>query len=215
MSAPQDRARPRRRLASEERREEFITKAIEFFAEEGFESSTRELARRLGVTQPLLYRYFPSKEDLIGEVYRRVYINRWREEWDALLADRSLPLRDRLCRFYDAYTDVVFDHDWMRIFLFSGLKGVDINRRYLKLVTDRVIATIVREARRDAGLDDLEPTGREIDYAWIMHAGIYYSGVIRVVYENRAPDNKGFVIRASVDDFLAGLPRIREAPPAP
>jgi hypothetical protein len=35
---------------------------------------TRDLARRLGVTQPLLYRYFPSKDDLIKEVYRTVYL---------------------------------------------------------------------------------------------------------------------------------------------
>ena len=87
---------PRRRMASEERREEFLTKAIEFFAQEGFESSTRELARRLGVTQPLLYRYFPSKQDLISEVYDAVYVKRWKEEWSVLLADRSRPLRDRL-----------------------------------------------------------------------------------------------------------------------
>ncbi len=64
-TAPQT-APPRKRMASEERRQEFLTKAIEFFAQEGFESSTRELARRLGVTQPLLYRYFPSKSDLIS-----------------------------------------------------------------------------------------------------------------------------------------------------
>ena len=66
----------RRRRPSGERRQEFIEKAIDFFAEEGFESSTRGLAKRLGVTQPLLYRYFHSKEDLISEVYDAVYVNR-------------------------------------------------------------------------------------------------------------------------------------------
>ena len=62
----------RKRLSSEARREDFINQAIEFFAEEGFESSTRGLAKKLGVTQPLLYRYFPSKNDLISEVYDAV-----------------------------------------------------------------------------------------------------------------------------------------------
>jgi AcrR family transcriptional regulator len=80
----------RRRLPSAERREEFILKAIDFFAEEGFESSTRGLARKLGVTQPLLYRYFPSKEDLISEVYDAVYVQRWQPEWGELLADRAV-----------------------------------------------------------------------------------------------------------------------------
>ena len=45
-----------KRLSPEDRRKEFIRKATEFFADEGFNGGTRELARRLGVTQPLLYR---------------------------------------------------------------------------------------------------------------------------------------------------------------
>ena len=74
------KSRPRRvpskqrRLSPDERRKEFVAKATEFFAEEGFAGGTRDLARRLGVTQPLLYRYFPSKDDLIKEVYRTVYL---------------------------------------------------------------------------------------------------------------------------------------------
>ena len=54
-----------KRLSPDDRRKEFVAKATEFFSEEGFGGGTRDLARRLGVTQPLLYRYFPSKDDLI------------------------------------------------------------------------------------------------------------------------------------------------------
>ena len=71
----------RQRLSSDERRRNFIQQSIKLFAEEGFESSTRELARRLGVTQPLLYRYFPSKQDLVSAVYDEVYVRRWQPEW--------------------------------------------------------------------------------------------------------------------------------------
>ena len=150
----------RRRLPSGERRQEFIEKAIDFFAEEGFESSTRGLAKRLGVTQPLLYRYFPSKEDLISEVYDAVYVNRWRPEWADLLTDRDRPLRDRLIAFYNVYTDVIFNREWMRIYLFSGLKGVDINRRYMGLVRQRILTPIVNEARAEPGLFWVRPDGR-------------------------------------------------------
>lgn len=196
-------------MASEERREEFLTKAIEFFAQEGFESSTRELARRLGVTQPLLYRYFPSKNDLISEVYDAVYVKRWRDEWAVLLADRSRPVRDRLLDFYTAYTDVVFDNDWMRIFLFSGLKGVDINRRYMELVRKRILEPILREIRHDAGLDDLTPTDEEVEFAWIMHGGIFYYGVRTLIYEASILNNKGFVIETAIDSFLGQINNVR------
>lgn len=196
-------------MASEERREEFLTKAIEFFAQEGFESSTRELARRLGVTQPLLYRYFPSKSDLISEVYDAVYVKRWRDEWGELLADRSRPLRERLVEFYIAYTDVVFHNDWMRIFLFSGLKGVDINRRYMQLVRERILEPILSEIRFEAGFDDLTPTDEEVEFAWIMHGGIFYYGVRTLIYEASILNNKVFVIETAIDSFMGQIGRVR------
>lgn len=207
-AAPETTVPKRRRLSSEERRQEFISKAIEFFAEEGFESSTRELARRLGVTQPLLYRYFPSKDDLISEVYNLVYLKRWREEWEVLLSDRSRPVKDRLTEFYHAYTEVIFNRDWMRIFLFSGLKGVDINTRYLKLVRQRILEPIVTEWRFENGLSDRPPTDQEIEYAWVMHGGIFYYGVRKVVYESASLDDKTFMIETSLDAFLAQLSKI-------
>src|ERR1700759_5419145 len=103
-SRPRRLPSKQRRLSPDERRQEFVAKATEFFAEEGFAGGTRDLARRLGVTQPLLYRYFPSKDDLIKEVYRTVYLEPLDAGWEKLLADRSRPIRDRLQEFYDAYT---------------------------------------------------------------------------------------------------------------
>src|ERR1700757_2635507 len=112
------RALPKqKRLSRDERRKEFVAKATEFFAEEGFAGGTRDLARRLGVTQPLLYRYFPSKDDLIKEVYRTVYLEPLDEGWEGLLTHRSRPLRDRLLEFYRSYTDVIFKRKWMPLFL--------------------------------------------------------------------------------------------------
>lgn len=200
----------RRRMSSDERRQDFIAKAIEFFADEGFESSTRELARRLGVTQPLLYRYFPSKEVLISEVYEAVYVQRWRDEWEAMLLDRSQPLRERIVTFYDSYTDVVFNRDWMRIFLFSGLKGVDINRRYMERVKTRVLIPILRECRHADGISGSDPSADEIEYAWVMHGGIYYFGVREQLYAQQDLSGKAFAIRTSIDAFLTQLPSVRD-----
>jgi AcrR family transcriptional regulator len=46
--------RKQKRLSPDHRRREFVAKATEFFSERGFDGGTRDLARRLGVTQPLL-----------------------------------------------------------------------------------------------------------------------------------------------------------------
>lgn len=204
----------RRRLPSDQRRREFIEKAIEFFAEEGFESSTRQLARRLGVTQPLIYRYFPSKDDLICEVYDAVYVNRWRPEWDALIADRDRPLRERLNAFYASYTDVIFRRDWLRIYLYSGLKGTDINRRYMRLVRARILEPIVAEVRAEAGLPARPAREDEVEFAWVMHGGIFYYGVRKLIYESCVEEDKAVVIAAAVDAFIFGVAR-RDTPGGP
>lgn len=197
----------RRRLPSAERRQEFVTKAIEFFAEEGFDSSTRRLAKKLGVTQPLLYRYFPSKEDLIREVYQTVYVNRWRPEWPAILSDRSRPLQARLNTFYRAYTEVIFERTWLRIYLFSGLRGIEINRRYMSLVRERILEPIIAEALAAAGHPPRPATEDEVEYAWVVHSGLFYLGVRQLIYDSPIGVEKTRVIEDAVEAMISGLDR--------
>ncbi|AXS41774.1 TetR/AcrR family transcriptional regulator [Breoghania sp. L-A4] len=203
--APAKAAGRQKRLTPEERRQDFVDKAVAFFAEVGFDGGTRELARRLGVTQPLLYRYFPTKDDLIREVYDQVYVNRWNPEWDVLLADRARPLRQRLQDFYEAYTDAIFTREWMRIYLFSGLKGVEINKWYVTIVEDRILKRIVLEYRAEAGLPTVEPpSSAELELGWILHGGIFYYGLRKHIYEIPVMENKARVIANALDVFLEG-----------
>lgn len=197
-----------KRLSPEERREEFIRKATEFFSEEGFNGGTRELARRLGVTQPLLYRYFPSKEELIKEVYHKVYLEPLETGWEKLLTDRSRPVRERLLQFYENYTDVIFTRKWLRIYLFSGLKGLDINRWYVGVVRDKILSRIIKECRFEAGLPtQSKPSATELEMAWVFHGGVFYYGVRRFIYEMPALQDKHEFIANAVDGYLAGFPR--------
>ena len=200
-----------RRLSPDDRRKEFVAKATEFFSDEGFGGGTRALARRLGVTQPLLYRYFPSKDDLIKEVYRTVYLEPLETGWEKLLADRSRPLRDRLLEFYTAYTDAIFTRKWLRIYLYAGLKGLDINRWYVGMVRDKILARIIRECRHQAGLAvQSRPTAAEVELAWVLHGGIFYYGVRKYIYESPVLEDKEKVIGDALDVFLAGFERISE-----
>jgi hypothetical protein len=51
-----------KRLSPKDRRKEFVAKATEFFAEEGFGGGTRDLARRLGVTPAAAFSvFFPAR----------------------------------------------------------------------------------------------------------------------------------------------------------
>jgi AcrR family transcriptional regulator len=196
----------RRRLPPAQRREEILEKAIKLFAEHGFESSTRELARQLGITQPLLYRYFPSKDDLVREVYKSVYLNRWNVEWDRMLCDRSQPIEQRLRSFYESYTNAIFTREWMRIYLFSGLRGADINRWYIGLLEERILCRIIREYRYLANLDDQErPDPEELELAWALHSGIFYTGIREHIFGLSPTEDRVSTIANTVQIFHMGI----------
>ncbi|HEM45953.1 MAG TPA: TetR/AcrR family transcriptional regulator [Alphaproteobacteria bacterium] len=106
MGIAQNKQRNRpagKRLPEGAREKAVVEAAADFFAEHGFSGSTRALARQLGVTQALLYRYFPSKGALIERVFESVFLERWDPGWTGLLTDRSRPLQHRISAFYQAY----------------------------------------------------------------------------------------------------------------
>jgi len=124
----------RLRLDPEVRRQQILDAAVAYFAEAGFGVQTRELSRRIGVSQPLLYRYFPSKQDLIAAVFDEVFLSQWNDGWVKSLKDRSLPLRDRLMRFYMQYSEATYRPEWIRIYMYAGLADLGLNREYLEMV---------------------------------------------------------------------------------
>lgn len=207
--APTPKPPPARRLSAIDRRREILSKSIEYFAAVGFEGGTRELARHLGITQPLLYRYFPTKEALIQEIYKVVYLDQWRPAWDALLTDRRLPLRQRLQTFYEEYTDAILNPRWMRIYFFAGLKGVSINERYLALVEERILKRIIREFQHERGLRALDAVAPDdLETAWILQGGIFYYGVRRYVYHTPVHLPKNEMITQALDVFFAGYKQV-------
>lgn len=197
----------RQRLSPAEREHQILDGAIAFFAEVGLSGQTRELAQRLGVTQPLIYRYFPTKQDLIERVYEEVFVGRWRPEWTGLISDRSRPLRDRLIEFYGNYARDVLTYEWIRIYMFAGLAGEDINRRYIDLLEDGLLVPIVTELRAAAGVaspDDVPVTGLEIEAAWHIHAAVFYYFVRKHIYQSKIELDLDAFIADAVDRTLEG-----------
>jgi AcrR family transcriptional regulator len=193
------------RLPPQERKAQFINKAVEFFSQEGFDSSTRQLAAKLNVTQPLLYRYFPSKDDLINQVYEAVYMGRWDDNWDKLLRDQSKSLEERLNIFYQQYTAKVFEDKWLRIFLFSGLKGIEINKRYLKFVQENVIQVIGDQYLKAYKPQQLRLTDREQEIIWVTHGSLIYYGIRKHVYGSGVFSDTFDIIESSIRGMLAQL----------
>lgn len=198
----------RLRLSPEEREKQIVQEAIRFFAEVGFDGQTRELAKRLGVTQPLLYRYFPTKQDLIDRVYEEVYLTRWKPIWEDWIKDRTQPLPDRLKRFYHEYYPVIVNYEWMRIFFQAGMRNVGFNRRYLKLVREHIFLPLCAEIRHEFGLPDtgkLPVSDAELELYWGLHGSIIYDGIRKYIYGLDVPSDVAPTIDAKIDAFIGGL----------
>ncbi|SAL04453.1 TetR family transcriptional regulator [Caballeronia calidae] len=196
-----------RRLPPEERERQIVNSAIDYFTRNGFSASTRELAKQIGVTQPLLYRYFKNKEALIDRVYHEVF--QWRIEWEQMIADRSVPLNERLYAFYTDYASVILREDWIRIFIFAGLTREGINNKYLNKLRDRIFLPVLAEVRADFAIDDpCDPADldAQIEMIWSLHTTIFYIGMRKWVYGASVPENLEAVVRQKVDLFLRGAP---------
>ncbi|MEO8714028.1 MAG: TetR/AcrR family transcriptional regulator [Acetobacteraceae bacterium] len=197
---------PSQRLAPAERERQIVEGAIAYFSEFGFSGQTRELAKRLGVTQPLLYRYFASKQALIERVYQTVFEGRWNPAWLALLRDRTVPLRDRLIEFYRQYAKATYRPEWIRIYMHAGLSDPRMNCRYIQLVRRELMPVYCRELRHACGLPDSEApvSEEEVEFVWSLHGGIFYMAMREHVYQTRIRVDFMTHVALVVDNFLAG-----------
>jgi AcrR family transcriptional regulator len=209
---PAQKARtPRPYFSSAEREEQIVQAAIGFFAENGFSGSTRELTNRLGIAHGLLFKYFPTKEDLMERVYQDLFEKRWNPEWEFEVRDRSVPLADRLVSLYTKYTEVVNSYEWVRVYLFAGLNGTKINARYWGFMRDNFFRHVIDELRfehKKPSVVTLEPTEAEFELVWMLHAALFYLGVRKWVYMLDIPEDKTQTIRQHVESCLDAAPRV-------
>lgn len=85
-------AAPRaRRMAPEERREQLLDSAVAYVLERGLSDfSLEKVAAIAGVSVPLIYKYFPKREDILKAVLEREYQYLGARKLSALPADTPL-----------------------------------------------------------------------------------------------------------------------------
>ncbi|MFJ9618060.1 TetR/AcrR family transcriptional regulator [Streptomyces noursei] len=97
----------RRRMGVEERREQLIAVALDLFSHRSPEDvSIDEIAEAAGISRPLVYHYFPGKQQLYEAALRRAA-----DELTARFVEpREGPLGARLLRVMERYFDFVEEH---------------------------------------------------------------------------------------------------------
>lgn len=209
--------RRRRRLPGAERREAVIAGAAAAFAEDGFGVTTRELAKRMGVTQALLYKHFPTKEALVDAVLEHRFLAE-RSGPDPRLLDGVAPLADRLAAFYVDFVGRATREN-VRLFLRASLDGVDLPSRYRSRLDQRYLLPVLGVLRREAGLPGLDrvpPGPAERELVLMLHGALVFTLIRREVYRvDLALGHPGIVAlqaRIFVPGAVAELRRLHALP---
>lgn len=196
-----------------------VTAAAKFFAEHGFRAPTRELARRLGVTQALLYRYFPSKRSLIERAFETVFIAEWDPRLTERLLDPSASLRDRLAEFYVDFTRRSTPIR-TRLFIRAGLDHQGLANRYVFPLNNRILTPVISALRQAAGLPSPEakPILRaERELAMMLHGAISHLHIRKNIHNAPLPDDLSahvaFYVECFLDGALTTIARLHREPP--
>lgn len=165
--------KPRRRLTAAARREVILAAAAELFAERGYRgASVEEIARRSGVTPPVVYEHFASKSALYRELLE-IHFAELREVWREHFTGDDPP-EQRVARSFDAWFGYVETHPFAGRVLFRDSSA------------DPEIAAIHREVAEGSraavlGLFAAEPgaervagsvAGEGLEMVWVVLRGV-------------------------------------------
>ena len=184
MSSRQATQTPRRRLTAQARRELIEAAASELFAERGYGgTSIDEIARRSGVTAPVVYDHFASKQDLHRRLLERHYAE-LRALWREQLGGDDPPAQ-RIARAIDAWFAYVEAHPYAWRMLFRDTTGEPEVRAVHEEVIARSRAAVMPLFLRERGIEELASADTDaLDMAWeVMRAVL--QGLAMWWYEHR------------------------------
>jgi AcrR family transcriptional regulator len=197
-----------RRLRPDARRQQILDAAVALLADRGTAFNTRELAEAVGVSHPLLFRYFTNKDEIIEAVFQSVFLGRFTEAMREGVDRAGADPVTRWCEFYTAYAPKIFDRTWIRIFISSALQDEVISRRYFDLVILPLILRLAQDTERHCLGRQASKASRvrliSLELAWMTHSSLFYSGLRKWVYGLEVPDDIEAVMTARVRMHFAG-----------
>lgn len=124
MKSPKTRSPRKPKGHGGERREEILDAALTLFSQKGVQAvSTRQIAEIAGISQPALYAYFATKDDIAAELCVRAFAILGRRMEEARVG--YVPTADNFERCLRVYIDFGLDHPDAYRVAFMLEKSVD------------------------------------------------------------------------------------------
>lgn len=195
-------AKKRRRFSKEERTRQMLEAAVHYFAQNGFETSTRAFAGSIGVDQALIYRHFASKEALItATLDQAVDMNITRAD----TGEDTRPIREIVL---ERYQNLVTAEGFVPMLLLirAGLSRLAWPAIETTTQTGGYLFTLIASLRRSAGLpalDDVALMRGERELVMTVHAPCTYLAIRRHIFDIDLPDDLQDLVAYYVDTFFA------------
>lgn len=143
-----------------ERKEEIFWIIIDIISEHGFMCvSTVEIAKRLGVSQPAIYKYFPNKEEII--VY---FLDNLKDILSEIVANakKGKTTEEKLSLLYENHLELIERTKILPRVVFSDEIYIDGSKKRKKLkevITSykKKIKKIIEDGIKKGELKDLDP----------------------------------------------------------
>lgn len=196
----------RTRLSAEQRRELIELAAAETFAQGGYRgASMNEIARRAGVSVPVLYDHFSSKHDLHRRLLERHFAE-LRELWSERMAGEE-PASERIVRAFDAWFEYVQTHPYAGRMLFTDTSGDPevqaIHRDVAARSRDAILPVLMKELK---GAPIAGALGSDmVDMLWEAIRGVLQSLACWWYEHPDVPREK--VVAVAVSTIWVGLER--------
>ena len=122
------------RLSASDRKKQLLEVATRLFAQQGYAgTTTREIASECGVTEAILFRHFPSKEELYWQVIEAKRVSRgFLERLKEILESDMSPMEVCVAIAKDRLERNFGDPTMTRLLLFSTLENHELSYRFYR-----------------------------------------------------------------------------------
>ncbi len=197
----------KRRMSAGGRREQILNGAMRLFAQKGFRgTTTREIAQRLGISEALMFKYFPSKEAL----YRAIIQKRTDGSEEMLFPKEAIQAKDDRQVFRSIASYLIRrnteDPTFLRLLLYSALERHGLSNIFFEnhaMERIRLLSEYIRQRIKEKAFKKVPP---------MLAARAFIGMVIHYVQaqeiygmKNSFRFSQKKVVSTFVDAFLNGL----------
>jgi len=199
---------PRKRLTAAARRELIAAAATELFAERGYQgASIEEIARRSGVTPPVVYDHFASKQSLYRELLEGHFADLqevWRQHFTG-----DDPPEQRVARSFDAWFAYIETHPFAGRMLFRDTTGdPQIAAMHAEVVAASQAAITPLLVGEPGTLDLTEaPSAETVEMVWVVLRGVLQGLAMWWADHPAVPREQ--VVAVAMNGIWVGLERVQ------